>query len=356
MKYIVYKTTNTKNNYIYIGVHKSYTDSFDGYLGCGVNINKETSYSNPSTKFQKAVLEYGIESFKRETLAEFDTLEDAYKLEGELVNEDFLLRDDVYNMILGGKENHSEGIKVYLYNTEGIYFNFFNSYQDAATFLKVQSTSIRRASLYKYQVKGYYCTLNKYDKINPREFNTNKKIRVYKYNNYGEYLNTFESYNEAARDVNRSASLIREATLMGKNVDELYYYSFIHANSYREARVLQIQNREVHKYSSNGSYICSYDSQLEAEEENPGSNITKSIQTSLEDDNGFKWSLFKREQIDCATKKYKRKVGLYSDSGELLKVWESARACCREVGGAVQNVLNGKYKKHKGNIYRYIDN
>lgn len=355
MKYIVYKTTNIKNNYIYIGVHKSYTNSFDGYIGCGVNINKETSYSNPSTNFQKAVLEFGIESFKRETLAEFPNLEDAYKLEGELVNEEFLLRDDVYNMILGGKENHSEGIAVHLYNSDGIYYKSFNSYQDAATFLKVQSSSIRRAAIYKYKIKEYYFSLYKTEKVNIEEFNTNKKVRVYKYSSSGIYLGTFESYNEAARDINKSASLIREAALMGKRIDNLYFYSFVHEETFNKARMLQIQNREVHKYANDGSYICSYNSQLEAEEENPMSNITKSIQTSSEDALGFKWSLFKRTTINSSTRKHKKQVGLYSDTGELLKIWESARACCREVGGAVQNVLNGKYKKHKGNIYRYID-
>ena len=37
MKYIVYKTTNVLNGYIYVGVHKTLNpESFDGYLGCGI--------------------------------------------------------------------------------------------------------------------------------------------------------------------------------------------------------------------------------------------------------------------------------------------------------------------------------
>ena len=37
-KYIVYQTTCKVNNKIYIGVHETLTDEFDGYLGCGVDI------------------------------------------------------------------------------------------------------------------------------------------------------------------------------------------------------------------------------------------------------------------------------------------------------------------------------
>ena len=45
MKYIVYKTTNLINNYIYIGVHKTQDPNiFDSYIGCGVYINKPYTY------------------------------------------------------------------------------------------------------------------------------------------------------------------------------------------------------------------------------------------------------------------------------------------------------------------------
>lgn len=53
MKYIVYKTTNQINNYIYVGVHKTANPKvFDGYLGCGVNIKIPYTYQHSKTKFQ----------------------------------------------------------------------------------------------------------------------------------------------------------------------------------------------------------------------------------------------------------------------------------------------------------------
>ena len=53
MKYIVYQTVNKVNNKIYIGVHGTYKDDFDGYIGCGVDIFRPATYLNPKTPFQK---------------------------------------------------------------------------------------------------------------------------------------------------------------------------------------------------------------------------------------------------------------------------------------------------------------
>lgn len=56
MKYIVYLTTNIKNNKIYVGVHGTETPyKFDGYLGNGVNRNNPSSIKNPKEPFQYAV-------------------------------------------------------------------------------------------------------------------------------------------------------------------------------------------------------------------------------------------------------------------------------------------------------------
>lgn len=74
MKYIVYKTVNLVNNKIYIGVHGTYKDEFDGYIGCGVDIYRPSTYINPKTPFQCAVKKYGIENFKRTTIKEFSIM------------------------------------------------------------------------------------------------------------------------------------------------------------------------------------------------------------------------------------------------------------------------------------------
>lgn len=89
MKYYVYKTTNTVNGKIYIGVHKSAAILDDSYLGSGRLISK-------------AIRKYGKLNFIRELLLEASSYDEAYALEKELVTEEFVLLEDNYNLVPGG--------------------------------------------------------------------------------------------------------------------------------------------------------------------------------------------------------------------------------------------------------------
>lgn len=143
MKYIVYQTVNKVNNKIYIGVHGTTNpDEFDGYIGNGVSIYRPTTYMNPKTPFQYAVKKYGIKSFIRTTLKIFDNEEDAYKMEEELVNDDFLKREDVYNLVKGGRIEVINAIpkkKIYMYNLDGEFEMEFDGVNEAGRYLNPSS-------------------------------------------------------------------------------------------------------------------------------------------------------------------------------------------------------------------------
>lgn len=120
MKYIIYITTNQVNGKIYIGLHKTDTPySFDNYLGCGVYTTSPKSYMNGGTLFQRAVKKYGPKQFKRKTLKVFDTLEEAIECENCLVNEEFVKRQDTYNMICGGGYPPDLSKEVYQFDLQG---------------------------------------------------------------------------------------------------------------------------------------------------------------------------------------------------------------------------------------------
>jgi hypothetical protein len=107
MMYIVYKITNILNNYIYIGIH--YTSNInDSYMGSGTNI-------------KKAIKEFGISNFNKEVLFIFDNKEDMILKEKELVNKEFILREDTYNISLGGGTYNSTDMVV----TKDIHGNIF---------------------------------------------------------------------------------------------------------------------------------------------------------------------------------------------------------------------------------------
>lgn len=88
--FTVYKTTCLVNSKIYIGVHKT-ADPNDAYLGSGRTLIS-------------AVRKYGEASFTKEVLHTYTSEAAAYAKEGELVTEDFVVRDDTYNLIPGGRK------------------------------------------------------------------------------------------------------------------------------------------------------------------------------------------------------------------------------------------------------------
>lgn len=89
IKYYIYKTTNLVNGKIYIGYHASDNIETDSYLGSGYLL-------------KRAINKHGKKNFKREILFEFESQEEATAKERELVNEEFIEREDTYNLCLGG--------------------------------------------------------------------------------------------------------------------------------------------------------------------------------------------------------------------------------------------------------------
>jgi len=91
----VYKITNLINKMIYVGAHS--TDLInDTYYGSGFRLTL-------------AIKKYGKENFKKEILHVFDSPIDMFNKEKEIVNIEFLKRNDVYNIVEGGFGGFNKG-------------------------------------------------------------------------------------------------------------------------------------------------------------------------------------------------------------------------------------------------------
>lgn len=88
MHYIVYKITNKLNGKFYVGVHTT-ENIDDGYMGSG-------------TYLRRAIRKHGVENFKKEILFVLDSEEEMYVKEAEIVNEEFLMTENTYNLRIGG--------------------------------------------------------------------------------------------------------------------------------------------------------------------------------------------------------------------------------------------------------------
>lgn len=89
MHYIIYETRNKVNNKIYVGYHST-ENLNDEYLGSGIFL-------------LRAIKKYGRENFERKTLFMFPTETEALLKEAEIVDYDFIMRDDTYNYKIGGE-------------------------------------------------------------------------------------------------------------------------------------------------------------------------------------------------------------------------------------------------------------
>ena len=123
MKYTVYKITNLINSKVYIGVHKT-NNLEDGYMGSGKNI-------------KNAIKKYGLNNFKKEYLAIFDSEKEMFDMESKLVNEDFIKDKNTYNIVIGGNGGFNYINSLLTIEQRKIYGSKAGSWQDKEKRVKI---------------------------------------------------------------------------------------------------------------------------------------------------------------------------------------------------------------------------
>ena len=218
-KYIVYITTNKVNNKIYIGVHETQSSKFDGYLGCGVRVNKPSSYKFSKTPFQRAVSKYGPDAFVRSTIKEFTNKQDALNLESLLVDLNFIKRNDTYNITIGGGYPPSTKIvEVHKYSLDGEYIKSYKSIKDASFDVKGgKSISIAKSAKdpKNAQAGGFLWSYNKLEKL--EIYNQyNKPRKVAQCDKDGNIVNVYNTVRECKKDFCGCAHVLTGARKQSK--------------------------------------------------------------------------------------------------------------------------------------------
>ncbi len=153
MFYVIYKITNLINGYIYIGQHTT-NNIDDGYMGSGIRL---------TNTYKK----YGLDSFKKEILYVFDNFEEMDAKEAELVNEEFIRREDTYNIVLGGTGWCSKGTVT----VEDI--------QNPGVFMRIPK-EIYNSDIHRYVTKGtvqvYVKSTGEKSRVSVDEYHANKHL------------------------------------------------------------------------------------------------------------------------------------------------------------------------------------
>ncbi len=104
MYHITYKITNLIDNKEYIGKHST-KDLNDGYFGSSKTLKQD-------------VKKLGKSNFKFQILKYHQNYTDALNHEAQLVNEDYIKREDTYNKTIGGGGNSQYKHNIEVINTE----------------------------------------------------------------------------------------------------------------------------------------------------------------------------------------------------------------------------------------------
>lgn len=358
MEYIVYLTLNTVNRKIYIGVHGTKdTSQFDGYLGNGVFTNK--ALKHPKTPFQFAVKKYGFKAFERITLFKCNSMEEALEIEAMIVNEDFLKRQDVYNVVLGGGLPPLLNKEICQYTLDGKFVKQFNSIEEASKEMGASFAGcISSAISYKTVSFGYLWSFDKLDSIDTTEYNNYlQKIKVFVYNENREYVGSYDSLSEAANALNiPKYTTISNCIKSGRLYKNLFF-------SNKEFDILPPINQfdsksTIYQYSLDGTYIKTFGNRKEVKKElGSTTGLSDAIYKSIPFI-GYRWSINKMDKLtnlqELNITSKGKKVGQYSKEGELVKIYDTVRECRKDFGN-VSKVLSGKVTHCKNFIFKYIE-
>lgn len=206
----VYKITNLITNKCYIGVSIHIEQRW-----------KEHQSGKGSKELYKDFLQYGIKNFSFEILEEC-SVEEMYKKEPEWIAY-YNSYKDGYNANPGGPDSNIAAINatkkdIYCYDLNGNFIKKYNSLSEAERETGIDNSNISRAAKTQGRTKEYqwsYIFLENYPEYKRKCYTglikEGKHLkRVCQYDKNGNYIATYNSITEAAKETNANAVCIGE--------------------------------------------------------------------------------------------------------------------------------------------------
>lgn len=360
MKYIVYLTTNTKSkingqNKIYIGVHQTKNPSiFDGYLACGIYVNQPSTYMYAKTPIQAAVKKYGPDAFIRTVLYEYDTPEEAYAKEAELVNTDFLKQPHVYNACLGGSF-YNMYKPLYQFDLNGNMVKKWDYSKEAYEFYS------QPLDKFEYAIHKRHPFLDSYWSTEPEirlcDYYTTKHgqpQQVHLYDLYGKYFKSFNSIKECKEYFGNHKEL--SEYIKNERPYKGYYISKKMVEQFIPKPRKQLEHEVIYVYGINKQLIGEYKGKEVMSVLNLHS--WSKISDALTYNNGwyknFYISLEKVSSIPDK-KSHKMKVDVYDKYGNFIETLDSVKevkAKYKVHASKIKNIQMGD-KYYKDWIFKY---
>lgn len=286
--FIVYKTTCLVNNKIYIGVHETKNpDIFDGYIGSSINIyNYRWALDHPKFPFHYAVIKYGINNFKRETLFQFTNKKEAYEKEAEIVTEEFIKLDNNYNICVGGDSPKTKSYKIYQFDYNGNFVREYDQIILAAKLNNIRYNAILYAIENKKGTHGFYWSTDA--KIDITEYSYKKYLKYYIYDQQGNFIQEFKDVESIKQFLNNNSGNLSKSV---KTSIKISGY-FITTTKLEKLQITVTKvSEKLNRYTLDGKYIDSFNTIKEAKEKLNLKlcNISKAIKLGRSC-NGYRWT------------------------------------------------------------------
>lgn len=355
MKYIVYCTINLVNNKVFIGVHGTENpEGFDGHLGCGIKTTMSSTFMKPRTPLQYAVKKYGVKNFRRITLYVYDNVEDAYKKEREIVDENFIQQESNYNYVLGGGIDRPTE-PIYQFDIDGNLVKKWNTLTEAAEFFNSPIKSFRNAILYKEQLFDYLWSRKDFISKNDYSAKTNRKS-VYKYMECGKLIKEWNTLNDCIREENHDIKSLLKA-IQEQDLVNGYYYSYSLTDEFKSKPRTNLKKKKFYVYSLEGEFIKECTDFGSLKEFTGVKSFTK-LSNALKRNGVYNKYRISLEKIDKLPpiEKYVKKVDVFDKIGNLVGTYNTPAEAARAFGAklsSVNRVLKGLANTTVGHIFKF---